>query len=258
MAVVNEWNPATNVLFTFDASSGAVVLDLSGAGQTASFTMKTGATQGSGTNVFAVAADGTMTISGRTLTAATPGTNTTISAGGATLAGSNLAGGNLILQAGQSTGQGRSLVRIQVPTPATASGTGDNAIVDRIVCGSIATPTGSATAFLTVTLATLQQWGCVVIWTLNATDGTDVQSFTGISTLTAVNKAGALTATITELAGIQSKTVTGASTLTEAITQTNAGTTFTFKMTPTSSLVTTTLRMDYVIIPMSAFATTFS
>lgn len=250
MAIANEWNPSTNILFTFDASNGATTLDLSGAGQTASFTIKTGATQGAGTAIFTLAADGSIALgNGRTLTAASAGNATTISAGGATVAGSNLAGGNLTLQSGISTGTGRSFTIISAPTPASASGTSDNTQVTRLIAGSIAV-VNAGTNIATIPLAANQAANIIVLWGYTATDGTDTHAFCGQSVIAAVNKAAALTNTVTELSTWQAKAVS-AGTVTEAVTVTLASSVLTVKFTPTDSLTPTTQRLDYVMLCLS-------
>jgi hypothetical protein len=63
----------------------------------------------------------------RETTSSTPGNSLSLIAGGAVSGGSNLAGGNLILSAGTSTGTGGSQINFELPTPAASTGTGDNA-----------------------------------------------------------------------------------------------------------------------------------
>lgn len=63
----------------------------------------------------------------RNTTAATAGNSLTISSGSAVLAGTDKAGGNLILQTGVSTGTGSAQILLKVPTAST-TGTSDNAV----------------------------------------------------------------------------------------------------------------------------------
>ena len=84
----------------------------------------------------------------RNTTAATAGQTLTINAGGAYLAGTNLAGGNLLLKAGISTGTGTSSI-IFYTAPAGSSGTADNAPTEKMRIDSVGnvgiglTPTAS-------------------------------------------------------------------------------------------------------------------
>jgi len=94
-------------------------------------------------------------------------------------------------------------------------------------------------------------------WGVEANDGTDYQSFFGISTVTAVNKAGTITSQVTSLAGVQSKTVS-TGTLTVAVTVVNGASKITLVFTPTTSLTitTTTFRVFWRLVNYSAQAVT--
>ncbi len=61
----------------------------------------------------------------REYTASTPGNSLTVQAGGAVSGGSNLAGGNLVLSGGTSTGSGTSQIQFKT-FPGTAGSTSDN------------------------------------------------------------------------------------------------------------------------------------
>jgi len=87
--------------------------------------------------------------SARHTTAATAGNTLTLKAGGAVSGGSNLAGGNLILVPGVSTGSGTSLVNIQA-YPGTAGATADNTAVTYLAVSSIG---GVVTPAATQTIA---------------------------------------------------------------------------------------------------------
>jgi len=89
-------------------------------------------------------------------------------------------------------------------------------------------------------------------WGIEANDGTDYQAFFGISTVTAVNKAGTITSTVTSLAGVQSKTVS-TGTLTMALTVVNGASKITLVFTPTTSLTitTTTFRVFWRLVNYS-------
>jgi hypothetical protein len=126
----------------------------------------------------------------RMATAATPGVTLTIKAGGAKSGGTNLAGGDLILQPGVSTGTGTGGVIIKA-YPAGGSGTADNSpstvctfLVAGITCASpftaaaIAGTTGTFSAGISATTGTFS--GGVTMTTLGATTGT----FSGAVTAT--------------------------------------------------------------------------
>ena len=69
----------------------------------------------------------------RETTAATAGHNLTIDAGGGVSGGTDLDGGDLILQSGQATGLGQSYVRLRVPSSQTSTGTAESTPVDRVI-----------------------------------------------------------------------------------------------------------------------------
>src|SRR5262249_36119056 len=80
-------------------------------------------------------------------------------------------------------------------------------------------------------------------------DGTDLQALSGVVTYAAVNKAGTLTLTITEVTANQAKAVSSG-TLTLAWTfgtGTNKGT---IKLQPTGSLTETVYTVTYTVYPI--------
>ena len=89
----------------------------------------------------------------RNTTAATAGQGLTVSSGGAIAGTADLAGGDLALRSGISTGVGSSAIRFLTPTPG-ATGTADNALAERAnitstglaVTGAISATTGSFTS----------------------------------------------------------------------------------------------------------------
>lgn len=85
-------------------------------------------------------------------------------------------------------------------------------------------------------------------YTIEATDGTDYQSISSFVTYASVNKGGTVTSTITEVAGNQAKAVSGG-TLVPAWTIVNSSGTLTIKVNPTSSLTTTTCRIEFFVAP---------
>ena len=86
--------------------------------------------------------------------------------------------------------------------------------------------------------------GGTIHWTVFATDGTEYQSRTGITTFTMVNKAGTFTTAIDEIGG---SVAVSSGTLTGTWSITTSGTSASLKFTPTSSLTPTTLDLYYTI-----------
>src|ERR1700674_3758793 len=83
----------------------------------------------------------------RETTASTAGNNLTISAGGAKSGGTDLAGGNLVLSSGISTGTRASNVQFQTYPAAASTGTADNAATVAITISETGTVTGGAGSF---------------------------------------------------------------------------------------------------------------
>lgn len=190
----------------------------------------------------------------RSVADADPGYALTLQAGGALSAGTNLAGGDLILAPGLSTGNANSKLRLQACTTG-ASGTADNALVDRIVVTGAKALTDAATSIFEIALASGAMTGGTLIATIEASDGTDHQAFTQIVAFSAVNKAGAYTTTVTVNASNDAKAAS-AGTLTTSWAFTTGSNKVTMQVTPTGSLTETTYRVTYVVINNSPQAVT--
>lgn len=113
---------------------------------------------------------------------------------------------------------------------------------------------GSATSLADIACASGARCGGVLFYTVEASDGTDHQALSGMVTYSAVNKAGTLTLTITEVAGNQAKAVS-AGTLTLAWTFVTGTSKGTIKLQPTGSLTETTYIVTYSILPTVGAAT---
>jgi hypothetical protein len=103
--------------------------------------------------------------------------------------------------------------------------------------------------FKVATVALTGDAGGVLWYSYHATDGVEVHELTGMVTYAAVDKAGTVTGTITEVAGNQAKAVS-AGTITIAWTAVTAADLVTFKAATTDSLTTTTATLVFSIIPL--------
>lgn len=142
--------------------------------------------------------------------------------------------------------------RIHLKTTGVAAGTDP---VERIVTGCVQTLTDAATNLFDVTLNAGEMAGGSVHWTIIASNGTDHQSYTGITTYAVVNKAGTYTSQITHNTTNDAKAVSSG-TLTAAWAVLNGTNKVTIRVTPTGSLTETTYRIIYTIITNSPQAIT--
>lgn len=154
-------------------------------------------------------------------TANTAGSAMTVQSGGATSGATDKAAGDLVLSSGVSTGTGAANVRIQTMDRKTTSGTGDNSPVDRAIYMSPKSLTNnSATNILSLTLASGSTLGGVMDYTIEVTDGTNYQVETGQLIVSAYNKAGSFSCTVTQK-NAQQNLSSGTLTTTFAISSAN-------------------------------------
>lgn len=114
----------------------------------------------------------------------------------------------------------------------------------------------AAISMFKVATVALTGFASGVLWySYSATDGTDVHELTGMVTYAAVDKAGTVTAQITEASGNQAKAVS-AGTITIAWTATTGTDTVTFKAATTDSLTTTTANLVYTLLPLAGTVVT--
>lgn len=106
----------------------------------------------------------------------------------------------------------------------------------------------SATALFDVAVAQSGMSGGVIVFTVEAADGTDFQALSGVVSYACVNKAGTLTLTITQLSTVEAKAVSSG-TLTLAWTFVTGTLKGTVKLQPTGSLTETTFRVTYTVFP---------
>lgn len=191
----------------------------------------------------------------RHTTADTAGNALTVQAGGATSGATDKAGGDLILAPGLSTGTGNTKVRIQAATKAGSTGSSDNTLVDRLVITGSKPLTDAATSLFEIALPTLAMAGGMLMWTIEATDGTDMQAYSGITTFAGVNKGGTYTTQVTSDTNNDAKAVS-AGTLTATFAISNGTNKITMQVTPSGSLTETSYRITYTLINNSPQAVT--
>lgn len=149
----------------------------------------------------------------RHTTANTAGNALLIQSGGATSGATNKTAGDLFLITGRTTGNATpALVKIETAAISATSGTTDNALVDRAIYGPAKVLTNnSAITIVNATLANGTAAAWRIDYAIEVTDGTDFQSEVGSVYINAVNKAGTVTRTITE---VNSQQAVSAGTLT--------------------------------------------
>jgi hypothetical protein len=98
--------------------------------------------------------------------------------------------------------------------------------------------------------------GGMVLCTVEASDGTDLQSLTTLMTYSAVNKAGTITFSAQySSATMDAKTVTGASTITLTWPITTGVGKFTVNVSPTGSLTETVYDVSFMVLAMCGAVT---
>ncbi len=178
------------------------------------------------------------------------GNNLTINAGGGTSGGTDLDGGDLILQGGQPTGLGQSYVRLRAASSGTATGTTENAPVDRVVVVPGKTITDDTpTDLFSIDVAAGTSCGGTIIWetsTVNA--GLQFQIMSGITNYSVFNNAGTMTAALVSSPNQAASITTG--TLENLFIADQSSSTFTIKLSHNSSLTPTSghPRIQYTLL----------
>lgn len=196
----------------------------------------------------------------RQTTAATAGNNLTLQAGGAVSGGTDKNAGALLLEPGLSTGVGTGFIDLMRNTIAASTGSSDNTLV-----AAQHTPNpkllanNTVTSLIDIALPTLTACGGTIYFTARCTDGTDVQSYSGITSFTAVNKGGVytITAPTTDAANDNKSLSSGTLAVTwSVVSGTNK---VTLKVNVNSSLTPSTgwPRITYVLINNSEAALTY-
>lgn len=216
----NDWRiglPNTSAnLNVYDAPAGNLLMRVKGGG---------GLNVGTTGTLNYVSLDGQAAHSigmERHTTSNTAGNALTVQSGGATSAATDKAGGDLIALPGVSTGTGRSLIRLQNFFPATATGTADNTSVDREIIGAFkALTNNSVIALVNCTLASNTVIGLHITYTVEVTNGTDLQVETGRVAFMEINKGGVFSNNTALKYGNQQAASSGTLTCTFTITGAN-------------------------------------
>lgn len=130
----------------------------------------------------------------------------TLQSGGASSGGTNRAAGALVLATGVNTGNSvPAIIQLQTGVMNPTSGTGDNALVDRLLIGPTKVLTNNtATTIVNATAAAGLGIGGIIRYSIMVSDGTDLQTETGFAVFSGVNKGGTFTVLITEVNSQQS------------------------------------------------------
>jgi len=170
--------------------------------------------------------------------------------------GTNINAADFTISGGAATGTGNGGFVKTTTSVKRASGTTQQSDTDRNVIPAkyVDITGGAATTFGTLALTTSGTTsGGEVMYTIEANDGTDYQSLTGVLKYDVVNKAGTLTVTYSDVqngAGACS-----AGTLTATVTAAVSGTSIQFQANAVSSLSETVLRVSFQVINNFGVAT---
>jgi len=215
-----------------------------------------GATAFTPTNMLSLSGQVAQTIwSERHATADTAGNTLTLQAGGATSGATDKNGGDLILAPGLSTGTGVAQVRVQGTTKGT-TGTADNTLVNRIIVnGTVNLTSGVASTVATVTAAKFQGSGGHILYSVFATDGTDIIEASGQVAFSVVRDTTGAYINTTSVLGTEAQAKSDG---TDTITNTwGTAATNTVQITSTiTGMTPTTFQIIYTVVSNSRQAVT--
>lgn len=177
----------------------------------------------------------------------TAGNPLTIQSGPPTAAATDKPAGDLILTTGVSTGTGGGKLYAKAPAKG-ATGTADNALVNRVIInGVVNLTTAVAATVATVAVGALQGGGGHVVYSVFATNGTDIIEASGQVAFSIVNKAGVYFSA-TSVIGAEAQAL---SDITDTIANTWAFAAASGNLQITSTIVgltATTFRITYTVI----------
>lgn len=168
--------------------------------------------------------------------------------------GTDKAGANLTVAGGQSTGTGRGGDLVFQTSPSGSTGSSVNSHSERAhySAKAVALTESTATTFANIAIASSKFAGAVIHSTVNAGDSTDFQALTSVVNVSAVNKAGTVTATLTQVDGT---TAASSGTLTCTYTAVANGNSVDIKANAVSSLTQTTLNATWAIVSLNGDGT---
>jgi hypothetical protein len=173
------------------------------------------------------------------------------------ITGTDIAGANLNIGGGASTGAGRggsAIIRTFESTQASGATSNSSSSSQRFHASAkyVTLAEATATTICTFSVSTNKFMGCKVEAVVNATDGTDTQALASSLTIAAVNKSGTITATIVQVDGTQAKTDAGAGLTPVTYTVVDAGSgNMGLQCAATSGLTQTVLSCRFVVTAYS-------
>jgi len=184
----------------------------------------------------------------RHTTANTSGNNLTINAGGATSGATDKNGGTYYNIPGVSTGTGMAAYIVKSNRRAATTGTSDNSQDDRFIVPSEVNLTdGVAVSLFEIALPTLTMASGNIIYGIEATDGTDMQTHSGKVTFSVVNKGGVYTKQITDDTAVTDSKAVSVGTLDDTWTILEGTNKVTIQLSVNTSLTPTSMKLFYVV-----------
>lgn len=166
--------------------------------------------------------------------------------------GTDKDGAILQISGGQSTGTARGGAtshRTSLSAASTGASVNSYSTRDYHSAKPVSLTESAATTFANISIASAGQAGARLICTVEASDGTDHQSLTSQVTVDGINKAGTLTATLTQS---DNAAAASAGTLTATYSVTAGTNSIDIKCNAVSSLTQTTLRVKWSIVSLNS------
>ena len=161
-------------------------------------------------------------------------------------------GAKLTIEGGQSTGTGRggSFITATSLTGSTGSSANSYTTRQQVIAKPVTLTESTATTVVNLAIGSSKYFGCTIDVTVNAADASDFQALHSVLNISAVNKAGTVTTTITQVDGT---VAASAGTLTPVTyTAVVNGASVDVKCAATSSLTQTTLAAKLSITALNS------
>lgn len=167
-------------------------------------------------------------------------------------AGTDVAGGALTIEGGQNTGSGRGGDVVHRTANSGASGASLGTLSTRRYDSAkwVDLTESTDSQIATVACGTGKYAGAQLVVTVNAADASDFQALTSTVTVSAVNKAGTITRTVTQVDGTTAASA-GTLTATYVVTDNGSGV-LGIKVNAVSSLSQTQLRAKWSIVALNS------